>query len=371
MASTRLEAPGVSNWALGAQLDSSEATGIRYTTIAVVLGIDLAAAGGLDEEGLVVLVRRLAEDGPYAGHLALPEFEVNLFADQDSLTVLQRELASLLGQASGSFVTEWLRMYDAYGRDPRQFAMDAAGNSCGPRTISTAHVVFFSSPDYSAPPPGFHWLPVYRCLPWEQAIAANGAHARSAVAEMLAEWVGGNEERLRLVRHSFGAGTVSVGESFALAWNEGLAGERFRLLTRARLVQEAFRDRWGTLRDWENPLGYFAGEALAFDHRQVLADALSLTRDRIKHFPRCLKAVLPEEFTLIDLRYAVMNFLGRTVTKTNFWRLVGRGEFQALLEPLDKSVLPREKGSGPRAKLYRFRPEADWAYFEPAIRIPA
>jgi hypothetical protein len=126
-------------------------------------------------------------------------------------------------------------------------------------------------------------------------------------------------------------------------WDEEKVLERYELLYEAGLVEEARRD--GRLIDAAaRPLG----RPMRFDHRRILATAISRLRAKLKYRPVVFE-LMPDVFTLTELQRTVEAISGRHLHKQNFRRLV---ESTALVEATGETSLIT---GGRPAGLYRFR----------------
>jgi hypothetical protein len=129
-------------------------------------------------------------------------------------------------------------------------------------------------------------------------------------------------------------------------WDEEKVLERYELLYEAGLAAEAKRDGRDTVKQWDNLPQL--GRPMQFDHRRVLATAMSRLRGKLKYRPVIFE-LLPLSFTLFELQKIVEAILGHHVHKQNFRRLV---ENAGLVEPTGK--VSTQTGGRP-AKLFRFR----------------
>lgn len=129
-------------------------------------------------------------------------------------------------------------------------------------------------------------------------------------------------------------------------WDDERVLDRYELLYEAGLVSESARDgrdvaaRWGDLPPF--------GEPLQYDHRRILATAISRLRGKIKYRPVIFE-LMAETFTLTQLQQAVESISGRHLHKQNFRRLVTRAE---LVEPTGAADLST---GGRPAALFRYR----------------
>jgi hypothetical protein len=138
--------------------------------------------------------------------------------------------------------------------------------------------------------------------------------------------------------------------------------ERYELLYEAGLVEEARRDRRASGRPVHgHPLAGL-GRPMRFDHRRILATAISRLRAKLKYRPVVFE-LMPESFTLTELQRTVEAISGRHLHKQNFRRLV---ETAALVEATGETSLTT---GGRPASLYRFRREVLSERPAPGLRL--
>ena len=337
-----------------------------YTGDAVGLAVN-ADAGELR----ALLVERGGE--PFAGCWAWPGGFVEQRTDRTGRDAARRELREEVGPGTLRYL-ETLDTYDESGRDPRQFAgdIDAATGKWverGARVVSKAFLALLAEGDIAlAPEPGqdavrARWASVYAYLPWEDLREERGRRLARQLAARLRLWASLGEgraadERLPRVRRAWGRSLA--------AWNEELANERYALLLEAGLVEEAWRDRWGQLRP-DVPRALLApGGPLAFDHRRMLADALSRVRSKMRYVPGVLAALAGREVTLPTLQRVVEAAGGRSLHTSNFRRAVTGSH--GLLAPAGRTAA--RAGPGPRPALYAFPADVAYARLETSIRLP-
>ena len=133
----------------------------------------------------------------------------------------------------------------------------------------------------------------------------------------------------------------------SVPWDDERVLERYELLYEAGLVAEAARDGRSAANDWSG-LPALLGRPMMFDHRRILATAMSLLRGKLKYRPVIFE-LMPATFTLFDLQRVVEAILGSFLHKQNFRRLV---ENAGLVEPA--GGLAARTGGRP-ARIYRFR----------------
>ncbi|HEX6911220.1 MAG TPA: NUDIX domain-containing protein [Longimicrobium sp.] len=331
---------------------------------AVALALDCGA-------GECTLRALLVERGkdPFGGLDAWPGGFMD-WTDADTRQAALRELCEETGVGAPDFVEE-LASYSRNGRDPRQFAgtRDArtgAWTARGARVTTAAYLMLLRVP---ADPAGgddatrAHWTDVYAYLPWEDVRDDERRRATLLTSYELEAWAGRDRERQARVR-----------DLFDLAeWNEERTAERWSLLAQAGLVPEARRDRWGRAQEREEDP--FFGREMAFDHREILADALGRIRGKIKYTPAALMALTGPEATLDELQAACEAIAGRPLHRSNFRRAVAPSPRTEARTPriVVKTGQRREregKGPGVAPEIYRFREDAVRARLDTSIRFP-
>ncbi|GAA0778304.1 NAD regulator [Roseibium denhamense] len=205
------------------------------------------------------------------------------------------------------------------------------------------------------------WRSWYDYFPWEDWRSGRPALLDQAILPELTHWASeppgpgepprplGRQERVRL---AFGTGSSD--------WDEERALERYELLYEAGLVPEAKRDgRPAALsRTTLPPLG----APMGFDHRRVLATAISRLRGKLKYRPVIFE-LMPETFTLTDLQTSVEAISGRHLHKQNFRRLVENAD---LVEPTGATSTAT---GGRPAALFRFRHQLLSERPAPGLRV--
>lgn len=201
------------------------------------------------------------------------------------------------------------------------------------------------------------WQNWYRYFPWEDGRRGRPAIVASAIEPRLADWATSTRnpeerrDREQRIRTTFGLGPVR--------WDEERVLERYELLYEAGLVAEARRDRGLAPDRTEAPLG----EAMAMDHRRILATAMSRLRGKLKYRPVVFE-LMPPAFTLLQLQQSVEALAGVALHKQNFRRLVEQG---GLVERTGEW----ERGTGGRpAERFRFRRDVLLERPAPGVRLP-
>ncbi|HEX2202590.1 MAG TPA: NUDIX domain-containing protein [Longimicrobium sp.] len=359
----------VPEWAL--HYNAKEYPRHAVTGDAVALALDEGGAA----PGLDALVVTRAKD-PFAGLDAWPGGFLDWVEDDDTHQAAVRELREETGMAPPEYV-EPLGSYSRNGRDPRQFAgyRTKGGEwvARGTRVTSNAYLMLMRKDAGRAPAAaddasGARWASVYAYLPWEDLRAAAGRDAARAALDALRAWADASEDagdRRERIDYAWGFGLKE--------WNEERVPERWALLVEAALVPEGRRDRWGRSGGGDDR----HGREMAFDHRQVLADALGRLRGKIKYLPAALVALAGDELTLDELQAACEAIAGRPLHRANFRRTVAppAGEGRQPRTPRIVAGTGRRKRRGAgepgvAPELFRFRPDAVRARLDTSLRLP-
>jgi hypothetical protein len=223
----------------------------------------------------------------------------------------------------------------------------AEAGDTAPHVVSVGYLALTRASDANAiKVPRARFEPWYKFFPWEDwrdgrpkildasILPALNSWAKTAKAAPGAEFA--PRERIRLIFGTDGT-----------PWDEERVLERYELLYSAGLIAEAQRDRRETaLARKAEPFG----ETMQFDHRRILATAISRLRAKLKYRPVVFE-LMPDEFTLTELQHTVEAIAGRHLHKQNFRRLV---EGTELVEPTGE--VSTHTGGRPAA-MYRFRRE--------------
>jgi hypothetical protein len=305
----------------------AERTGVP-TDLAVALDAVIVAVSAEEPRVLVRLPGEALPAGPFD-----PAADRTLEAGLRRWVTEQTQLE--LGHV------EQLYTFGDRERDPRR-----AG---GPRMLSIAYLAFVreSAPGGSSDARWFSW---YRYFPWEDWRAGRPALVDEVILPAVAAWVAagasGEERRARERRARRCTRTRRA------AWNPELVLERYELFWEIGLVAES-----------RAPLARTAGEAMALDHRRILATALGRLRGKLKYRPVVFE-LLPPEFTLLQLQRVVEALAGVPLHKQNFRRLVETG---GLVEGTGRQLA--ETGGRP-AELFSFRREVLRERPAPGVGLP-
>jgi hypothetical protein len=223
----------------------------------------------------------------------------------------------------------------------------------GPRVVSVGYLALARAIGAA---PETLWRNWYHYFPWEDwrtgkpaiidkvilaALQAFGAEPGSKAERMK------RRERARL---AFGLDNS--------AWDEERVLERYELLYEAGLVEEVVRDGRATALRCSSRLG----TPMLFDHRRILATAISRLRGKMKYRPVVFE-LLPTTFTLLELQQTVEAISGIRLHKQNFRRLVAE---QGLVEGTGRFT---RISRGRPAELFGFRREVLSERQAPGVRL--
>ena len=240
----------------------------------------------------------------------------------------------------------------------------AAPGDVGPHLVSVGYLALTRPHEEASRAmarAGAHWRRWYDYFPWEdwrdgrpglldeELLPALRQWSRATPTEAEAARSLSRRERLRL----------AFGEDGS-PWDEERVLDRYELLYGAGFVEEAIRDDRPTTPGVQRPA--FLGVPMRFDHRRILATAISRLRAKLKYRPVIFE-LMPAEFTLTELQRTVEAISGRHLHKQNFRRLV---EGTALVEPTGKHA---RQGRGRPAELFRFRREVLKERPAPGLRV--
>lgn len=192
------------------------------------------------------------------------------------------------------------------------------------------------------------WQSWYNYFPWEDWRSERPAILTGEILPRLGTWARKSEPRGAPPR------PLSRQERFGICfggeggWDDEKVLDRYELLYEAGLLPEAETDGREAAHQWRH-LPYF-GAPMQFDHRRILATAMSRLRAKIKYRPVIFE-LMPDSFTLFELQRTVEAILGSHLHKQNFRRLVASS---GLVEPTGDV---RTATGGRPAKAYRFRRE--------------
>jgi hypothetical protein len=305
--------------------------------------------------------RVLTVDGPGPGSdAALPFGSLDAESERTLELAVRVRVREQTGLELG--YVEQLYTFGDRDRDPRV-------RRAGVRPLSIGYLALVRESAVA----GGSWRDVYRFFPWEDWRAGRPKLLDRTVTPALGEWADDatnprvRRERRERVDIAFGLGGA--------AWDGERVLERYELLYEAGLVAELERDLEerrrlladrgetlpeGSVRD--RPGTAFLGEAMALDHRRILATALGRTRGKIKYRPVVFE-LMPATFTLLQLQRAVEALAGVRLHKGNFRRLVEKG---GLVEGTGEQA----RTGGRPAELFSFRRDVLRERPAPGVGLP-
>ena len=192
------------------------------------------------------------------------------------------------------------------------------------------------------------WQSWYNYFPWEDWRSERPNILTAEILPRLGGWAKKSEPKGAPPR------PLSREERFGICfggergWDDEKVLDRYELLYEAGLLPEAETDGREAAHQWQR-LPCF-GAPMQFDHRRILATAMSRLRAKIKYRPVIFE-LMPDSFTLFELQRTVEAILGSHLHKQNFRRLVASS---GLVEPTGDV---RTATGGRPAKAYRFRRE--------------
>ena len=326
------------------------ANAARSEHAVVEIGLNAAIVAVIDNEPVVLTVR---DDADASGTLEGLPF--GPFSPLDHRT-LEGGLRSWVTRQTGLELGYTEQLYSFGDRGRHAETDDAA-----PHVVSIGYLAL-THPSNAAEVTGSAWRSWYQFFPWEDWRQGRPALLTTQIEPRLKEWAERPHrsssaaahplERADRVRICFGLDGA--------AWDEEKVLERFELLYEAGLVEEAQRDGREAAQSWVGLPRL--GAPLRFDHRRILATAMSRVRAKIKYRPVIFE-LMPPDFTLFELQRTVEAILGPHLHKQNFRRLV---ESAGLVEPTGDV---KSQTGGRPAKLFRFRREVLLERPAPGVRV--
>ena len=315
----------------------------------VVIGLNAVVLAVTREEPRILVVPRDDTGDPQSVVDTLPFGPL----DPESDRTLELALRGWVREQAGIEVgyVEQLYTFGDRNRDPRE-------REGGPRVISIGYLTLGPEGEPAAGSAAV-WRPWYSHFPWEDWRRGRPAILDLRLAPLLGEWAdAADDEDLQRQRRE------RIDIAFGLRgapWDGYRVLDRYELLYEAGLVQEARRDRPA-----ENAAhgGLEIGRGMGFDHRRILATAISRLRGKIKFRPVVFE-LLPETFTLLQLQRVVEALAGQPLHKQNFRRLVDKG---GLVEGTGEQS---HGSTGRPAELFRFRRDVLRERPTPGVGLPA
>ena len=202
------------------------------------------------------------------------------------------------------------------------------------------------------------WQDWYDYFPWENHLTGTPDIITNLILPALYMWADSAEdEAIRQRRHKriglcWGVSQTSeshknganASEADTIDWVAEHVLLRYEMLYEADLVPESPNYHPNRLAaNWSQQIGL----PMYYDHRRVIATAISRLRAKIEYRP-LIFGLMPDSFTLSHLQQSVEALSGMRLHKQNFRRLL---ESQNLVMPTGESSSAQR---GRPAKLYRF-----------------
>ena len=255
-------------------------------------------------------------------------------------------LRAFVGAQTG-FDIGYVEQLYSFGDEGRQAV--APPQPGGERIVSIGYLALTPQGAFQAPVQA-SWVPFQRFFPWEDW--RSGHAALDALRAPLQAWserpadAASRGLRRRRVETLFPVDA----DHWADHWNEERVLDRYELLYDAGLVAES-----GGGQDQAH-----SGEAMASDHRRIVATGLSRLRGKVKYRPVIFE-LMPGRFTLSELQKSLEGIAGLRLHKQNFRRALERTGF---VQPLGEM---REDTGGRPAELYAY--DRDRYRFSPSLGL--
>ena len=322
---------------------------------ALVIGLSAVVFAIRDGEAVVLTVKPHDAEGRAGAEPGLPFGPFDPAGHRTFELALRAFVTAQTGFDLG--YVEQLYTFGDKGRDA-PLAVVGAGAA---RVVSVGYLALTPAAIETAAP-DTAWAPWSRFFPWEDWRGGRPPLIDAEIAPALAAWAeqadGAAPRELRWAR---------ARQLFALddaPWNEERVLDRYELLYEAGLAWEAARDQ-ALIRGEAPPpppaVRCVLGEAMASDHRRILATGLGRLRGKLKYRPVAFE-LMPPEFTLYELQRTVEAIGGVTLHKQNFRRALER---TGLVEALGRR---RVDTGGRPAELFRF--DRERASAGPALGLP-
>ena len=218
----------------------------------------------------------------------------------------------------------------------------------GPQVVSIGYLALTRSGAHCGGLKQGDWQSWYNFFPWEDRRNEKPAILSEGILPRLGEWANRSEPSDAPARPLSRSDRLGISFGGAEGWDEEKVLERYELLYEAGLIAEALTDGREAARQWKDLPAF--GVPMQFDHRRILATAMSRLRGKIKYRPVIFE-LMPETFTLYELQRTVEAILGSHLHKQNFRRLIAAS---GLVE--ETGGIQTATGGRP-AKAYRFRRE--------------
>jgi hypothetical protein len=312
-------------------------------TAAVEIGLNAAIVSAPNDQPQILIVRR-AETAASAAGASLASLPFGPFTPLAHRT-LEIGLRAWVTEQTGLDLGYVEQLYTFGDRGRHAEPQDK-----GLHVVSIGYLALTRA---DGSPEGGSWRGWYDFFPWEDWRDGKPDILSREIEPRLAEWARRPARKGAPVRPLTRSERLQVCFAVDGAWDEEKVLERYELLYEAGLVEEALRDGREAAKVWAETSGAAPrlGLPMMFDHRRVLATAMSRLRAKMKYRPVIFELMAPA-FTLYELQKTVEAILGSHLHKQNFRRLVETGGL------VEETSDVRTATGGRPAKVYRFRREA-------------
>lgn len=321
----------------------------------VEIGLSAAIITVRDDQPEVLVVRGSQDvTRPKLACAPVPSLPFGPFTPRDHRT-LDAGLRSWVSEQSGLSLNYVEQLYTFADR-----GRHATAETDGAHVVSIGYLALLRPHETEDEADGVSWRSWYEFFPWEDWRNGKPAVLSETIEPLLRQWCemepGAATDRAISRRDRLNM-TFGLDSGH---WDEEKVLERYELMYEAGLVDEAMRDGRAAASQWaDRPV---LGQALRFDHRRILATAISRIRAKIKYRPVVFE-LMPDDFTLFELQKTVEAILGPHLHKQNFRRLV---ESAGLVEATGEV---RAKTGGRPARLYQFRRKVLLERPAPGVRV--
>lgn len=319
-------------------------------TVSVEIGLT-AAIVSVDGDNPRILVVKPG-DGVPGARSALP---FGLFSPLEHRTLEMGLRAWVLDQTGLELgYVEQLYTFGDRGRHARP-------GDTGSQVVSIGYLALTRASAHSGLKQG-DWQGWYNFFPWEDRRNEKPAVLTEGLLPRLSEWADRAEPSDAPVRPLSRCERLGISFGGEERWDEEKVLDRYELAYEAGLMPEALTDGRRAATRWEALPSF--GVPMQFDHRRILATAMSRLRGKIKYRPVIFE-LMPESFTLFELQRTVEAILGSHLHKQNFRRLIAAS---GLVEETGEI---RTATGGRPAKAYRFRREVVLERPSAGVRVRA
>lgn len=268
--------------------------------------------------------------------------------DQDKHSTLEKGLMQWVKEQTPIPIKYVEQLYTFSNRSTY---FSGRGNSALKRFLSVGYIALTNN-HYATNSDDGKFLDWYGFFPWEDWRKGKPVIIEKEIIPFLKEWADKDESKeARKYKNTridicFGKGEYS--------WDEEKVMQRYELLYEAELIPEFWMDHKKNIAEAPRLI---SGSHMIYDHRRILATAISRLRGKLKYRPFVYE-LMSEEFTLLRLQKAMEAIAGKNLHKQNFRRFV---ESSGMIESVPNKVSTEAKGRP--AGLFKFKREVAINHF--------